>query len=69
MPLIFELGRQSQVGLRVGGQLPLQRDFQDSQGYKEKPCFKTNKQTKNPESLVKTWHQYMNKNIFLVKIY
>ena len=31
----------------VWGQPGLQSKVQDSQGYKEKPCLKTNKQTKN----------------------
>jgi hypothetical protein len=30
----------------VQGQPGLQSEFQDSQGYTEKPCLKTNKQTK-----------------------
>jgi hypothetical protein len=31
----------------VPGLPVLQSEFQDSQGYTEKPCFKTNKQTNN----------------------
>jgi hypothetical protein len=37
MLLIPTLGRQRQADLRVGGQPGLQSDFQDSQGYTEKP--------------------------------
>jgi hypothetical protein len=40
MPLILALGRQRQADLGVHGQLPLQSEFQDSQGYTEKPCLK-----------------------------
>jgi hypothetical protein len=43
-PLIPALGRQRQVDFWVRGQLGLQSEFQDSQGYTEKPCLKkTNK--------------------------
>jgi hypothetical protein len=49
-PLIPALGRQRQVNFWVRGQPGLQIEFQDSQGYTEKPCLKkqknkTNKQT------------------------
>jgi hypothetical protein len=48
-PLIPALGRQRQVDFWVWGQPGLQSEFQDSQGYTEKPCRKkqnkTNKQT------------------------
>jgi hypothetical protein len=40
MPLIPALGRQRQVDFWVWGQLGLQSEFQDSQGYTEKPCLK-----------------------------
>ena len=40
MPLIPALGRQRQVDFWVQGQPGLQSDFQDSQGYTEKPCLK-----------------------------
>ena len=46
MPLIPALGRQRQVDFWVQRQPGLQSDFQDSQGYTEKPCLKTNKQTR-----------------------
>jgi hypothetical protein len=36
-PLIPALGRQRQVDFRVPGQPGLQSEFQDSQGYTEKP--------------------------------
>jgi hypothetical protein len=39
-PLIPALGRQRQVGVRIRGQPGLQSEFQDSQGYTEKPCLK-----------------------------
>ena len=47
--LIPVLGRQRQVDFWVRGQPGLQSEFQDSQGYTEKPCLKkqkTNKQQK-----------------------
>jgi hypothetical protein len=52
-PLIPALWRQRQADFWVWGQPGLQSEFQDSQGYTEKPCFKkpkpkpkqTNKQT------------------------
>jgi hypothetical protein len=46
-PLIPALGRQRQADFWVRGQPGLQSEFQDSQGYTEKPCLKkqTNKQT------------------------
>jgi hypothetical protein len=37
LPLISALRRQRQVDLCVGCQLGLQSEFQDSQGYTEKP--------------------------------
>jgi hypothetical protein len=43
-PLIPTLGRQRQADFWVRGQPGLQSEFQDSQGYTEKPCLK-NKQT------------------------
>jgi hypothetical protein len=38
-PLIPALGRQRQVDFWVWGQPGLQSEFQDSQGYTEKPCL------------------------------
>jgi hypothetical protein len=53
MPLIPALGRQRQVDFLVRGQPGLQSEFQDSQGYTEKPCLKKpkkkKKKTKNPK--------------------
>jgi hypothetical protein len=45
MPLIPALERQRQADFRVQGQPGLQSEFQDSQGYIEKPCLKKQKQT------------------------
>ena len=39
MPLISGLGKQRQADLWVQGQPSLQSEFQDSQGYTEKPCL------------------------------
>jgi hypothetical protein len=46
MPLIPALGRQRQADFRVRGQPGLQSEFQDSQGYTEKPCLKKPKKKK-----------------------
>jgi hypothetical protein len=43
MLLIAALGRQRQGDFWVWGQPDLQSEFQDSQGYTEKPCFKKKK--------------------------
>ena len=40
IPLISALGRQRQADFWVWGQSVLQSEFQDSQGYTEKPCLK-----------------------------
>ena len=40
MPLIPALGRQRQADFLVQGQPGLQSEFQDRQGYTEKPCLK-----------------------------
>jgi hypothetical protein len=40
MPSILALGRQRQVDFWVWGQPGLQSEFQNSQGYTEKPCLK-----------------------------
>jgi hypothetical protein len=48
MPLIPALGKQRQADFWVWGQPGLQSEFQDSQGYIEKPGLKKTKQTKQP---------------------
>jgi hypothetical protein len=45
-PLIPAIGRQRQANFRVLGQPGLQSEFQDSQGYTEKPCLKKQNKTK-----------------------
>jgi hypothetical protein len=45
-PLIPALGRQRQTDFWVQGQPGLQSEFQDSQGYTEKPCLKKKKKKK-----------------------
>jgi hypothetical protein len=40
VPLIPALGRQRQADFLVQGQPGLQSEFQDRQGYTEKPCLK-----------------------------
>ena len=44
VPLIPALGRQADFWVR--GQPGLQREFQDSQGYTEKPCLEKTKKKK-----------------------
>jgi hypothetical protein len=46
MPLIPALGRQRQADFWVQGQPGLQSEFQDSQGYTEKPCLENTKKKK-----------------------
>jgi hypothetical protein len=45
-PLIPALGRQRQANFSVQGQPSIQSEFQDSQGYTEKPCLEKTKQNK-----------------------
>jgi hypothetical protein len=45
MPIIPALGRQRQVDFWVPGQPGLQSEFQDSQGYTEKPYLKKKKKS------------------------
>jgi hypothetical protein len=49
-PLIPALGRQRQADFWVWGQPGLQSEFQDSQGYTEKPCLKKKKKKKKKTS-------------------
>jgi hypothetical protein len=70
-PLIPALGRQRQADFWVRGQPGLQSEFQDSQGYSEKPYLKnktkqkqTNKQTKLTLTVthdLQQGHTYSNK--------
>ena len=53
-PLIPALGRQKQADLWVRGQPGLQSEFQDSQGYTEKPCLEEKKQSQNQKGLFQT---------------
>jgi hypothetical protein len=53
-PLIPALGRQKQADFWVQGQPGLQSEFQDSQGYTEKPVSK-NKKRKNPHGPILPW--------------
>jgi hypothetical protein len=46
MPLISALRRQRQADFWVQGQPGLQSEFQDSQGYTEKPCLEKPKPKK-----------------------
>jgi hypothetical protein len=51
MPLIPALGRQRQANFWVRGQPGLQSEFQDSQGYTEKPCLKNKNKNKTKGTL------------------
>jgi hypothetical protein len=63
MPLIPALGRQTQVDFWVPGQPGLQSEFQDSQGYTEKPCLKKPKQSKTKTKQNKTKQNKMNEDV------
>jgi hypothetical protein len=52
MPLIPALGRQRQEDFWVQGQPGLQSEFQDSQGYTEKPCLGKKNKTKQKKPAV-----------------
>jgi hypothetical protein len=68
-PLIPALGRQRQADLWVRGQPGLQSEFQDSQGYTEKPCLeKLKKQTnkKKPKKQNKTKQKTQNYHVSTV---
>jgi hypothetical protein len=60
-PLIPALGRQRQADFWVRGQPGLQSEFQDSQGYTEKPCLEKTKKRKEKKYI---WSYYF-KNILL----
>jgi hypothetical protein len=51
-PLIPAFGRQRQVDFWVRGQPGLQSEFQDSQGYTEKPCLEKPKEKKKNGQLL-----------------
>ena len=62
MPLIPALGRQRQVDFWVWGQPGLQSEFQDSQGYIEKPCLEkkqTNNNNKESNSVQNFYHIHL----------
>jgi hypothetical protein len=50
-PLTPALGRQRQANFWVQGQPGLQSEFQDSQGYKEKPRLENKNKNKNKKKL------------------
>jgi hypothetical protein len=57
-PLITALGRQRQADFWVRGKPGLQSEFQDSQGYTEKPCLEKLKKKKE-------WSFNVNQSIYL----
>jgi hypothetical protein len=58
-PLIPALGRQRQADFWIRGQPDLQSEFQDSQGYAEKPCL----QNKTKQNTKKTNKQQQQKSL------
>jgi hypothetical protein len=56
-PLIPALRRQRQADFWVQGQPGLQSEFQDNQGYTEKPCLEKTK-TKQNNKNKQTWDQF-----------
>ena len=54
-PLIPALGRQRQADFWVWGQPGLQSEFQDSQGYTEKPCLRKTKTKTKTNKKKKMW--------------
>jgi hypothetical protein len=50
------LGRQRQVDFWVRGQPGLQSEFQDSQGYTEKPCLEKKKKKKKQPTFYLDFH-------------
>jgi hypothetical protein len=65
MPLIPALGRQRQADFWVRGQPGLQSEFQDSQGYTEKPCLeKPKKKKKKKKIYLKQLPLPLAKNLF-----
>jgi hypothetical protein len=63
MPLIPALGRQRQEDFWVWGQPGLQSEFQDSQGYIEKPCLEKQKnKNKQKEYLHRTIELLMSES-------
>ena len=54
------LGRQRQADFWVRGQPSLQSEFQDSQGYTEKPCLEKQKQTTKNQTKIKKQQQQKN---------
>jgi hypothetical protein len=55
-PLILALGRQRQADFWVGGQSGLQSEFQDSQGYTEKPRLKNKNKTTTKKKTIHYSH-------------
>jgi hypothetical protein len=61
MPLIPVLGRQRQADFWVRGQPGLQSEFQDSQGYTEKPCLKKKKKKRKKKERKRKENKHTNK--------
>jgi hypothetical protein len=57
-PVIPALGRQRQADFWVWGQPGLQSEFQDSQGYTEKPCLEKPKTNQTIKKTVLTKTKY-----------
>jgi hypothetical protein len=64
-PLIPALRRQMQMDFWVRGQPGLQSEFQDSQGYTEKPCLeKQNKTKQKGDTKIQGNSQYSRKQCY-----
>jgi hypothetical protein len=69
-PLIPALRRQRQADFWARGQPGLQSEFQDSQGYTEKPCLKkTKKKTKKNVNQFKNNSKHNSQFYFVVKMW
>jgi hypothetical protein len=67
MPLIPALGRQRQVNFLVRGQPGLQSEFQDSQGYTEKPCLEKKKKKEEEEAtIIHELNDFFSLNLYVL---
>jgi hypothetical protein len=62
-PLILALGRQTQADFWVRDQPGLQSEFQDSQGYTEKPCLEKKNKEKKKKELIHNLHLHAILNL------
>jgi hypothetical protein len=67
-PLIPALGRQRQADFWVRGQPDLQSEFQDRQGYTEKPCLEKQKNKKTKKQNNKKKPKKTKKDLDYIEI-